>query len=88
MRRTALQRALVGVCVLAGLFLALPGAALAAECSKTWTGAVSGEWQVAENWLPEEVPTSSDVACIPSEKPRKWGAAAPTSSKCSKAKGR
>jgi RHS repeat-associated protein len=47
--------------------LALPGSAFAAECTKTWT-AVSGEWQVAENWSPEGVPTSSDVACIPKEK--------------------
>lgn len=53
--------------MLAGL-LALPGTAFAAECTSTWTGAVSGEWQVAENWSPEEVPSSSDVACIPKEK--------------------
>jgi RHS repeat-associated protein len=67
-KTTALRRALAGICALAGLLLAVPATALAAECTKTWTGAVSGEWQTAENWSPEEVPTSSDVACIPNEK--------------------
>lgn len=55
-----------------GLFLLaillLPASASAAECTHTWTGAVSGEWQTGGNWSPEEVPSSSDVACIPKEK--------------------
>lgn len=66
-RTTALRRALAGACMLIGL-LALPGTALAAECTSTWTGAASGEWQVAGNWSPEGVPTSTDVACIPNGK--------------------
>ncbi|HST68755.1 MAG TPA: RHS repeat-associated core domain-containing protein [Solirubrobacterales bacterium] len=67
MGRKALGRALAGICMLIGV-LAIPGVAFAAECTSTWTGATSGEWQVAENWSPEEVPNSSDVACIPKEK--------------------
>jgi RHS repeat-associated protein len=57
----------VGLCFLAGALLA-PGTALAAECTHTWTGAVSADWQVVENWSPEEVPGAADVACIPKEK--------------------
>lgn len=56
-----------GLCLVVAA-LAVPSTALAAECTRTWTGAVSLEWQVAENWSPEEVPTSSDVACIPKER--------------------
>ena len=41
MGRKALRRALEGFCTLIGL-LVLPGAASAAECTSTWTGAVSG----------------------------------------------
>jgi RHS repeat-associated protein len=46
----------------------MPRLALAAECTRTWTGAVSGEWQIAENWSPEVAPASTDVACVPKEK--------------------
>ncbi len=55
----------IGLCLLLGALF--PGAAFAAECTDTWTGAVSSEWQVAENWSAEHVPTSTDVACIPKE---------------------
>ncbi len=56
----------VAFCLLVGA-LSVPVAAHAAECTDTWIPA-SGEWQVAENWSAEHVPTSTDVACIPKEK--------------------
>jgi RHS repeat-associated protein len=67
-RRTgAFRGSAVLLSVVVGL-LALPGVALAAECTDTWTGAVNTEWGLAENWSAEHVPNSSDVACIPKEK--------------------
>jgi RHS repeat-associated protein len=56
----------IAFCLLIGA-LSAPVAAQAAECTDTWIPA-SGEWQVAENWSAEHVPTSTDVACIPKEK--------------------
>lgn len=56
----------IAFCLLIGA-LSAPVAARAAECTDTWIPA-SGEWQVAENWSAEHVPTSTDVACIPKEK--------------------
>jgi RHS repeat-associated protein len=56
----------VAFCLLVGA-LSVPAAAQAAECTDTWTP-TSGEWQAAENWSAEHVPTSADVACIPKEK--------------------
>jgi RHS repeat-associated protein len=44
---------------------ALPAAAEGAECTNTWAGPSEGEWQTAENWSAEHVPTSTEVACIP-----------------------
>jgi RHS repeat-associated protein len=66
-RTTALWRALVGACMLIGL-LALPGSALAAECTNTWVGPEAGKWTEAENWSLEGVPTETDVVCIPASK--------------------
>lgn len=48
--------------------VATSGTAQAAECTNTWVGPTLGEWQTAENWSAEQVPTSSDVACIPKER--------------------
>jgi RHS repeat-associated protein len=56
----------IAFCLLVGA-LSAPAAAQAAECTDTWIPS-SGEWQVAENWSTEHVPTSTDVACIPKEK--------------------
>jgi RHS repeat-associated protein len=56
----------IALCLLSGS-LSLPAIAQAAECTDTWIPA-SGEWQAAENWSAEHVPTSTDVACIPKEK--------------------
>jgi RHS repeat-associated protein len=56
----------IAFCLFIGA-LSAPAAAQAAECTDTWIPA-SGEWQVAENWSAEHVPTSTDVACIPKEK--------------------
>jgi RHS repeat-associated protein len=56
-----------GLCLLIGVLSSAAGAQ-AAECTNTWTGPVSGEWQVAENWSAEHAPTAEDVACIPKEK--------------------
>jgi len=36
------------------------------QAQKTWTGAVSTDWNVAGNWSPSAVPTSSDDVIIPS----------------------
>ena len=55
------------VCLVAVAALLLPGIASAAECTDTWTGPSGGEWQLAENWSAEHVPTAEDVACIPKE---------------------
>ncbi|MHC0439385.1 T9SS sorting signal type C domain-containing protein [Flavobacterium sp. 3-210] len=33
--------------------------------SKTWTGATSTDWNIATNWSPSGVPTSSDCVIIP-----------------------
>ena len=60
-------RALLPAVLLTTAFLALATSARAAECTDTWTGPSGGEWQLAENWSAEHVPTSEDVACIPKE---------------------
>lgn len=57
--------ALVASAVLVG---ALATTASAAECTDTFTGAAEGLWKWAPNWSAGHVPTSSDVACIPSGK--------------------
>ncbi|HEU5254111.1 MAG TPA: RHS repeat-associated core domain-containing protein [Solirubrobacterales bacterium] len=67
-RRYRVAAGLVGALAALVLLISGPSLAAAAECTRTWTGAVSGEWQIAENWSPEAVPTSSDVACVPKEK--------------------
>ena len=56
---------------LAAIALCLPAGAVAAECTATWVGPAEGTWQTASNWSTEEVPTSSDVACIGSGKTSK-----------------
>ncbi|HWN73149.1 MAG TPA: hypothetical protein VNN15_05010, partial [Solirubrobacterales bacterium] len=62
------------------LFLALvsafaPNAAVAAECTDTWTGPTEGSWSTASNWSAGHVPGESDVACIGSGKTAKLTAA-------------
>ncbi len=55
-------RIAIGLVLLLG---ALPAVASAAECTNTWTGGAEGTWQTATNWSAGNVPTSTDVACIP-----------------------
>ena len=45
---------ILAVMVLAGLFLASPGAAHA----QTWNGSISDLWGTAANWTPNTVPNS------------------------------
>jgi hypothetical protein len=58
------------VVAVAGLSLAVVPATASAEplCTDSWTGPAEGSWQTASNWSKEEVPGSSDVACIGSGK--------------------
>ena len=69
-RKDSRLGAFLSVVFLATVFLAFLGLATtarAAECTDTWIGPSGGEWQLAENWSAEYVPTSEDVACIPKE---------------------
>lgn len=35
----------------------------------TWTGSVSKEWKVADNWVPQQIPTATDDVLIPATAP-------------------
>ncbi len=48
------------------MVLVLPSVAWAAGCTDTYKGPSGGNWEVAEYWSLNAVPTFSDVACIPS----------------------
>jgi hypothetical protein len=40
-----------------------------APCTDSWTGAQSSAWATAANWSTGAVPSSTDVACLPSDAP-------------------
>ncbi len=66
-RMTRLGISLCAVAMtVAGLSMAALPATASAEplCTDSWTGPAEGSWQTASNWSKEEVPGSSDVACI------------------------
>ncbi len=66
-RMTRLGISLCAVAMtVAGLSMAVLPATASAEplCTDSWTGPAEGSWQTASNWSKEEVPGSSDVACI------------------------
>jgi hypothetical protein len=57
----------LGLSLLAALIAALspaPAASAEAPCTKTWSGAATGDWNEAANWAPVGVPGAADVVCI------------------------
>jgi len=67
------------------LTAALAGPRLAAAipaCTNNYTGSIDGDWNTAANWTlaadmtMHQVPTTTDVACIPPGKGSMWELAA------------